>query len=287
MGDRAHHREIVGDEEVAQAQLGLQLHQEVDDLRLHRHVEGGDRLVADHEAGFQRQGAGDHDALALAAGEFVREAVGAVARQADHLQQRAHAVVAIAPAVLAGDLHRLGDRAADAHARVERGMRILEDELQAAAHARQVGAALRTGDGLAEQAHRAGGGLVEADDDAAGGRLARAGFADKPQRFAGADLQGDAVQHLLHDRPPVGAARLEGHVDVAHRHDGAGRGGCRTHRGVSAVRVRGVQRTRWPSATATSSGGAALQTGSAWLQRGPKRQPAIASSGSGMRPGIE
>ena len=76
-------------------------------------------------------------------------------------------------------------------------------------------------------------------------------------------------------------------ADVAHRHDGAGRGGCRTHRGVSAVRVRGVQRTRWPSATATSSGGAALQTGSAWLQRGPKRQPAIASSGSGMRPGIE
>ena len=76
-------RDVVGDEQIGEAELALQVAQQVDDLRLHRDVERRDRLVADDQARVERQRAGDADALALAAGEFVRVAVerlGAAAR---------------------------------------------------------------------------------------------------------------------------------------------------------------------------------------------------------------
>ena len=68
-------RQVVGDEQVGQVELGLQVLHQVDDLGPDRHVEGRDRLVGDDEVGLDRQGAGDADALALAAGELVRVAV--------------------------------------------------------------------------------------------------------------------------------------------------------------------------------------------------------------------
>ena len=52
--------------------MRLQVAQQVDDLRLHAHVERRGRLVEHDEARLQHHGAGDRDALALAAGEFVR-----------------------------------------------------------------------------------------------------------------------------------------------------------------------------------------------------------------------
>ena len=73
VADVLHDREVVGDEEVGQAELALEVLEQVDDLRLDGDVERGDRLVADDELRVQRQGSGDADALALAAGELVRE----------------------------------------------------------------------------------------------------------------------------------------------------------------------------------------------------------------------
>ena len=67
--------EVVGDEEVGEAEVGLEVGEEVEDLGLDGDVEGGDGFVADDELGAQGQGAGDADALALAAGEFGGEAV--------------------------------------------------------------------------------------------------------------------------------------------------------------------------------------------------------------------
>ena len=57
------------------AEARLQLDQQVEDLRAHRNVERGDRLVADEQRGAQRQRAGDDDALPLAAGKLVRVAL--------------------------------------------------------------------------------------------------------------------------------------------------------------------------------------------------------------------
>ncbi len=60
-------RQIVADEQQREAELLLQVLQQVDDLRLDRDVERRDRLVADDQFGLRRECPGDADALALTA----------------------------------------------------------------------------------------------------------------------------------------------------------------------------------------------------------------------------
>ena len=67
-----HDREVVGDEDQREPVALLHVLEQVQDLRLHRHVERRDRLVADDQLRLGDDGAGDRDALALAAGELVR-----------------------------------------------------------------------------------------------------------------------------------------------------------------------------------------------------------------------
>ena len=67
-------RHGVGDEEAGEAVAGLEVAEEVDDLRADGDVEGADRFVEDEEFGAEGEGAGNVDALALAAGELVRVA---------------------------------------------------------------------------------------------------------------------------------------------------------------------------------------------------------------------
>ena len=82
------------DEQVGEAEPLLQVDQQVDDLRLDVDVERRDRLVGDDEVRLDRERARDGDALALAAGEFVRVALARRARQADRrraIRRRARA----------------------------------------------------------------------------------------------------------------------------------------------------------------------------------------------------
>ena len=74
VGDVLHHAEVVADEQVGEAELLAQLHEQVEHLRLDRDVERRDRLVADEELRLHRERPGDADAGALAAGELVRVA---------------------------------------------------------------------------------------------------------------------------------------------------------------------------------------------------------------------
>ena len=85
----SHHPKIVSDEQVGHARRCLDGSEELQDRRLHRHVQSRSRLVADDEFRLRRQGPGNRDALALAAGEFMRifAAIGRV--EADRLQQAA------------------------------------------------------------------------------------------------------------------------------------------------------------------------------------------------------
>ena len=92
VADVAHHRQVVRDEQVGDAELGLQVHQQVDHLRLHRDVERRHRLVADDQLRVQRQRAGDAEALALAAGELVRILGRRLRAQADLGEQPLHAL---------------------------------------------------------------------------------------------------------------------------------------------------------------------------------------------------
>ena len=106
-----------------------QLHEQVQHLRLDRHVERRHRLVADQELGLHRERAGDADARALAARELVRKAphqrrveTDAVQLQADVFDLRVGADEAVRD-------RRLADDVDDAHPRIERRVRILEDHL--------------------------------------------------------------------------------------------------------------------------------------------------------------
>ena len=65
--DVAHDAEIVRDEQIGQPELGLEVLQEVENLRLDRNIQRRDRFVADDEARVERQRPGDAHALSLAA----------------------------------------------------------------------------------------------------------------------------------------------------------------------------------------------------------------------------
>ena len=66
----SHEPEVVRDEQVRQLQPLLQIHQQVDDLRLDRDVERRDGLVGDDERRVQRERAREPDALPLSAAEL-------------------------------------------------------------------------------------------------------------------------------------------------------------------------------------------------------------------------
>ena len=101
-------RQVVGDEHVGQAELVLQLLEQVDDAGLDRHVERRHRLVEHDQLRLEGEGPGDADALALAAGELVRVPVGVLGRQADEraaARAPGRGLLACSAAV---DLQRLG-----------------------------------------------------------------------------------------------------------------------------------------------------------------------------------
>ena len=66
-----HDAEIVGDEQHRHPGLLLEIAEQLEDLRLHRHVERRGRLVGDEEVGLVGERHRDHHALALAAGKLV------------------------------------------------------------------------------------------------------------------------------------------------------------------------------------------------------------------------
>ena len=80
--------EVVGDEQQRQLARLLELEQHVQDLRAHGDVEHRDRLVADDPGRLEHERRGDRHALALAAGELVRVAVGEARRREPDLLER-------------------------------------------------------------------------------------------------------------------------------------------------------------------------------------------------------
>ena len=79
--------EVVGDENQRQVESVDQIGEQIEDLRLNGYIEGRDRFVGDDDARVQGEGAGDGDALALAAGELVRVARGHLGGQPDTFEQ--------------------------------------------------------------------------------------------------------------------------------------------------------------------------------------------------------
>jgi hypothetical protein len=173
-----HDGEVVRDEDDGQAEVALELAQEVQDLRLDRHVERGDRLVGHDELRLQRDRAGHADALALAAGELVRQAVVVLRVEPDERHELLDAQLALALVVLDPvDDERLGDDRADRLARVERRVGVLEDHLHVAPQRLELPARQRR-DVPALEADRARRRVHQAQQQPGGRRLAAAALAD-------------------------------------------------------------------------------------------------------------
>src|SRR5207249_8731446 len=86
-------------------------------------------FVKEQELRFRREGAGNRDALTLASGELVGEAVQVLGSQADLLQQTGTLFVRLRTGRKTADQERLGDDVLDEQARIQRGERDLEDRL--------------------------------------------------------------------------------------------------------------------------------------------------------------
>ncbi len=211
--------QVVRDEEVRQPALVLQPDHQVQDLRLDRDIKRREGLVGDHYLRLDGQRAGDADALALTAAERVRPPVCLVARQTDGGEQLGNSLFPLGAAHDAVDLEYLGQRLANGHARVERGVGVLKDALNLPPHHPR-GVALAVQNALAAVQDVAAGRLVQAKQQPPVGRLAGACLADQRERLTALDRQRDAVDSLEHgpratERVPAGCevprdvARLE------------------------------------------------------------------------------
>ncbi len=239
--------EVMGDQQHGTAELAGHLVDLVQDHLLHRHVQGGGRLVRDQQLRPARQADGDQHALAQAARELVRVLLGPPRGLGDagalhhlddggpHVLLRRHAV----------GQQGLPDLLTHPGHGVEVGHRVLRHQPDPAAtdaaHPR-LGQAhellAREADGACRDPAVAG---QQADRGHRGGGLARAGLAHDRQRAPGREREGRAL-HGLH------GALLGGelHVQVADlQQRGAGRGdrGCRAGAGRAVV-VLGVHGQR-------------------------------------------
>ncbi len=174
--------------------LALEPLQELKDDHLHRHVKRGGRLVEHQQVRLDGNGAGNADAGALTARELMREARQQFERQAALACHLLHALRQLLAAKLAQPAQRIGNGRKRGKARVDAVAGILKHHLDAGAIAvageyprgfqRQIAVA---------EHDAAAAGIDQARQCANERRLAAAGFADQPHRFALTDAKADIV----------------------------------------------------------------------------------------------
>ena len=227
MGDLRDDAEIVRDEEDAHAELALQPAEEVEDLRLDGHVEGGRRLVGDQELRIAGEREGDHDALAHAAGHLVRIVVEAPfrSRDLDEVQHPPRLPARLGAGGRLVEADHLDDLVAHREERVQARHRLLEDHRDLApadvphGAVRQVRdvehapVACPVEDAAPGDPARRG---EEPHDRQARDRLARTRLADDRDGLAAPHREGHPVDRFRHAAPDVeiGAQVVDPEDDV-------------------------------------------------------------------------
>ena len=148
----------------------------------------------------------------------MREAVQVARLQPHRLEQLHHAVLELPP--ICGqtmDDQRLADDSTHGVARVQGRERVLEDDLHVAPHlAQRLAFQGRYVATLEPDLARTR--LDQAQDAAAGGRFAAAGFPDQAECFASGNIEADAV-HRVHRRRILGEqAAFQGEILAQRTH---------------------------------------------------------------------
>ena len=126
VGDLGHDTEIMGDKKDCGALATLEIADEFKDLRLCRHIERGCRLIRDQNLGVERKRHGNHGALALPSGEFMRIGAGTTRWQSHLGEQLRDAGIDVRRGLVQSD--GLGELLADGLHGVESVQGSLEDD---------------------------------------------------------------------------------------------------------------------------------------------------------------
>jgi hypothetical protein len=175
---------------VGEAKSALQLGQQIQDLRLHRHIESTDGLIADDEVRVSCDRSGNANPLALSAAQLAGAPVPSPRRQADELEELQDALIATRSA-RAPSLQWLADDPSDRLARVEAVRRVLEDHLQAVSDGRS--ATPESCEVVPVEEHGAARWPLEAHDRPTGRRLAATALADDGECLSSVDRKGHPI----------------------------------------------------------------------------------------------
>src|SRR5258706_2384125 len=199
----ANHPEVVAYEQVRELQLLAQANEEVQHLRLDRHIECGDGLVAHEEARAHGESAGDADAAALTARELVRKAAHERRIHADPLERPGNERIALAPRDETVNHRSFTHDVHDAKARVQRSERVLENHLDGQTLCVRLAAfELRIRTAAPQAFARAG--FEDAGNQPAQRRLAATRFAHEAHDFTFAHAKAHAVHSVNRALPKVG-----------------------------------------------------------------------------------
>ena len=200
----------MGDEQVGDAALLLQMAQQVEHLGADGHIQSRDGLVGNDKLRLHDQGAGNADALALAAGELMRETGGEFRQQA-HIQQcLPDLLLPLGGGQVGPDiLQALAHDVADLGTLVQGGLRVLEDHLDLLDDLLVQLAGNLAVDLLTLVQDLAARGGQDAHDGAADGGLAGAGFAHQTKGLTLVNFKVGTV-HGLEGL----AAGAVGHLEV-------------------------------------------------------------------------
>lgn len=83
IGQMTDDTQVVRDHEQTELPVALEVEQQINDLCLNRDIQCGDGLVAEQQAGFSHQGAGDADTLCLATRKFMGKTLEVLRRERD------------------------------------------------------------------------------------------------------------------------------------------------------------------------------------------------------------
>ncbi|MNC54298.1 hypothetical protein D3C75_1037740 [compost metagenome] len=113
------HRQVMGNEQISQIPLPLELLEQINHLRLNGNVQSGDRLIRHDKLRLDRQRPGNTDPLPLAAGEFVGKTSGMFGIQTYVLEQLINLLLAFLTGSQAVDINTFADNILNGHSGIQ------------------------------------------------------------------------------------------------------------------------------------------------------------------------